>query len=440
MKVESKVFSRNDIPAGVYKIVNSSGLVLQEQNGEAIFSVWSSQSTQKWHVRYFGPNYDASEGYLISPSSDEKKVLYWDRTDGNRVRVAANSTQNRYTRLWGTIKSATKNSFILSNKHYPHPFLRVQGNSVTVDQGEGDEFMFDSNVHPNNNASWSYVVTSDPQYPWTDKTDAGISESESVKRARSEELIRSQYNDINDYNNSLESESTVMINGDITAYGHDYQWVKMFDHLMPLLNRPYYFGLGNHDIENNQGDSFLDSNFSSSLNYMRVQAERKNIVRHDINRVASQNFALELPGNVFVLQLNNDPTMEYTTWDGKGVKPNWGWIEKQFIYAQNKGFSIIVNIHKPDNWNAGTSSYLLGLFHTFKVKLVFAGHYHTHLGRFYSPSYFGGIPVFLSGSASQSTYLITEYDLKKMKIFSVKNNNWKQKNHLSTIDLTNGKF
>lgn len=30
--------------------------------------------------------------------------------------------------------------------------------------------------------NYSFVVTSDPQFPWTDKTDNGISESESEKK------------------------------------------------------------------------------------------------------------------------------------------------------------------------------------------------------------------------------------------------------------------
>ncbi|EXU76957.1 hypothetical protein BG55_02685 [Erwinia mallotivora] len=306
-----------------------------------------------------------------------------------------------------------------------------------MSQGGGDALQFDANLQPDTKASWSYVLTSDPQYPWTDKTDRGEYEAESVKRTRSEELIRSQYNDINDYNNSLSVGSVIMINGDITAYGHNDEWIKMYDGLMPLLNRPYYFGLGNHDIENNQGNTFLDANFSRSLNYMRIQSENKNIIRHDIGKLASQNFSLELPGNLFVLQFNNDPTMEYTTWDKKGIRPNFAWIEMQLNYARQKGYAIIVNVHKPDNWRKGANSYLSGLFSVYDVKVIFAGHYHTSLGRYNSSSYFGDIPVFLSGSASQSTYLITEYDLEKIEIYAVRNNNWRQKIHLSTISLLN---
>lgn len=37
---------------------------------------------------------------------------------------------------------------------------------------------------------------------------------------------------------------------------------------MQILNRPYYIGLGNHDIENNQGGSYHDNFFKCSLDML----------------------------------------------------------------------------------------------------------------------------------------------------------------------------
>ncbi|ARF68077.1 hypothetical protein B7C51_09910 [Paenibacillus larvae subsp. pulvifaciens] len=53
------------------------------------------------------------------------------------------------------------------------------------------------------------VITSDPQYPWTEKTDS------------SEELIREQYQNINSYSASgaVDLPPNIIMNGNITAYG-----------------------------------------------------------------------------------------------------------------------------------------------------------------------------------------------------------------------------
>lgn len=70
------------------------------------------------------------------------------------------------------------------------------------------------------------IFASDPQYPWTEKTDSGEAESESEKEARSRALIESQFSDIANFrkNFSISPEHIpIMINGDITAYGHGWQ-------------------------------------------------------------------------------------------------------------------------------------------------------------------------------------------------------------------------
>jgi hypothetical protein len=40
------------------------------------------------------------------------------------------------------------------------------------------------------------VFTSDPQYPWTEKTDAGETQTDSERDSRSKWLIETQYDDI----------------------------------------------------------------------------------------------------------------------------------------------------------------------------------------------------------------------------------------------------
>ncbi|MDY7965723.1 RICIN domain-containing protein, partial [Bacillus thuringiensis] len=95
--------------------------------------------------------------------------------------------------------------------------------------------------------------------------------------------------------------------------------------------------------------------------------------------------------------------------------------------ARNEGRIIIVNVHQTGRLN---QTYI-NLFQEFGVVAIFGGHLHFTLGRMGSA---GGIPVFLSGSASQRTYLILEQYPNELRIFSVRCNDWQgHRQHIHTI-------
>lgn len=55
-----------------------------------------------------------------------------------------------------------------------------------------------------------------------------------------------------------------IINGDITAFGHSDEWQTMKQE-MRRLNTRVTFGLGNHDIENNYGETWDESSLGTFL-------------------------------------------------------------------------------------------------------------------------------------------------------------------------------
>lgn len=299
----------------------------------------------------------------------------------------------------------------------------------------------------------TFVVTSDPQYPWTDKTDNGQTESESEKKRRSEQLIREQYNSINEYTSQLTgmTEATpVLINGDLTAFGHPWQWDKM-ESLLGILKSPIFMGLGNHDIENNIDDCLSNSCVRSSMNHYTKRMEIYNLTRYDrkgdypnnSHKFGSFAYSIDL-GPIHFVQLNNYPTMtfmisEYT------MENSLNWLEQDLKEANQYGQAIIVNMHEPSGWKKGTQEQknrFKNLLKTYNVKAVFAGHYHKKNGYFPNDykEYFGDVPVFLSGSASQKTYLTVEYNNNEMKVYQVRNNNWKSKTLVKTINIGNRPF
>jgi hypothetical protein len=301
--------------------------------------------------------------------------------------------------------------------------------------------------------NYSFVVTSDPQYPWTSKTDDGIYESESDKESESASLILSQYNSINDYSRSIgNSVIHATINGDMTAYGHDWQWRRM-DQLLTTLNMPYSYGLGNHDIENNYGDTLFDAAWQGSFKRM-YHLQPYNWISKDTwiesypfeyKYVGSLDYSQKV-GDFRMITANNYPTMSnsstsgaYTYWITQGID----YIERQLEEAKTSNQPAILYIHKPNDWKWGNDTE--GRFKTIiekyydngTLRAVFAGHYHKTLGKVSYPEHFGHVPVYSSGSASQKSYLIANVDQSKneMQIYKVINNSWENKQLIDTIAI-----
>lgn len=280
----------------------------------------------------------------------------------------------------------------------------------------------------------SFVITSDPQYPWTLNTDLGISESDSDKKANSEALIRDQYTSINNYVSDSKSRAVVLVNGDLTAFGHGSERSKIAE-LLNTLNSPWRWGLGNHDIQNNYLDT---ANNGAATDMMRMFIEHYNSLTlenkswdvaivngsNHVDYTGSFNYSWD-EGDFHFMQLNNFPGMTgydfnktIITTDKRKVYMRWDsnltWIKKSLAGAINRGKFVIINVHKPDQWPTEALNAMKNIFSEYKnhIKAIFSGHYHGRCGyqANYTQTMGGNIPVFLSGSASRRTYLIMETD------------------------------
>lgn len=65
------------------------------------------------------------------------------------------------------------------------------------------------------------VFTSDPQFPWV---DINRPSGENELKSQSRELITKQYNDISRLINIYQRDTRgIIVNGDLTAFGHGWQ-------------------------------------------------------------------------------------------------------------------------------------------------------------------------------------------------------------------------
>lgn len=316
-------------------------------------------------------------------------------------------------------------------------------------------------VHAADNNLPRYLVfTSDPQYPWTESSDRGRDETTSDKEQRSKWLIETQYSDVASFrrNHSIDpAHIPVMVNGDMTAFGHGYQRDMTRSILDNQLGGVYDYGLGNHDYENNVDDCFLNNcaagsvvdfkdRYLGKLTTLDVRISDEGTVKKGVfgSLAYSRDF-----GDVHIVQLHNEPTYTtaFTAWDwgvptSYQVSESLDWLEEDLKRARESAKIILLNMHKPDRWK-GTAEQIArfkAIIERYKVTAVFAGHLHTEPGSYYGWSkrdYFGDVPVFLSGGASNQTYLIADMsaDRKALKVFQVNQNNWPSRKEIQTVEV-----
>jgi cytolysin (calcineurin-like family phosphatase) len=294
------------------------------------------------------------------------------------------------------------------------------------------------------------VFASDTQYPWTDKTDSGDFESASEFEVRSKWLVETQLASIADFRNQHGSQAQVplMINGDITAFGHGWQRSFMQVMLDKHFKGDYLYGLGNHDYENNVDDCFTNSCAAGSIVEFKEHHEGKvdnfdlEVTGGFLSRTYSGSLAYSKTiGEVHMVQLNNEPT--YTARISHPLNPTTfeindalDWLEKDLRLARVGGYAIIINMHKPFNHkgNQAQKKRFHDMVNKYQVTAIFAGHLHRDGGDGY---WEGSVPMYLSGSTSQQTYLITSFteDRKQLEIYLVKNNQWRNRTLIDTVEV-----
>jgi cytolysin (calcineurin-like family phosphatase) len=297
---------------------------------------------------------------------------------------------------------------------------------------------------------FSYIVASDPQWAWTANTDNNIRETEAQKEAGATLLNRNHVKSMNVLANQ-ENVKAVIMNGDLTAYGHGKE-LEHYESIWQKLSIPLYPGLGNHDYANNlkRGNEGCYQNNCGirMVEYIRDQIGNLHPRNFDYRESKSYEFPLRRrdyigslsyswdEGNVHFVQLHNYPLYD-VTFEGYDagaaekkvvqIKQSLDWLEDDLARARNEGKAIILNYHDSDEhwadgYNSGTINTLKNRFSNiltkYGVSAVFVGHYHQRIGKSTPPrgfsSMYGSVPVFYSGSASQSKYLLVHFEPSQM--------------------------
>jgi hypothetical protein len=292
------------------------------------------------------------------------------------------------------------------------------------------------------------VFASDPQFPWTESSDNGEDERSGEKYSRSRFLIESQYSSIADFRRSVSTDPRqvpVMINGDMTAYGHGGERSTVRSILDEQLAGIYDYGLGNHDYVGNVDDCLLNNCAAGSVIDLKERYWGK-VASMDLGLRSSglgKTFYGSLAyskqfGDVHVVQLNNEPTHSSSFSSGFllsptnfEITPALDWLEQDLKKARAQDKIIILNMHQVYDWKGSEEqiSRFRQMIEKYKVTAVFGGHDHWGAGLYPQSRVdetFGEVPVYLSGSASQKTYLIAGFteDRKSLGVSIIRDGNW----------------
>ncbi|WP_369990983.1 metallophosphoesterase [Pseudomonas xanthosomatis] len=269
-----------------------------------------------------------------------------------------------------------------------------------------------------NAAIQRFVIRSDTQYPRT--KDSSEDKPESAR------LIEAQDAAINAYRDSkgLRIFTPVFLNGDITEFSHGWQW----DYMKPRLQAmaPVYWGLGNHEYDNNVDDCLNNGCARDAVLNLIEHAGKSTVDAFDEREegsgdpfhqdyIGSMSYSKTI-GDFMFIQLNNhfSYTRKWTSHHNAErktfiIESSLDWLEGQLNSANARRKHVIINMHRPPTDSTYGSEADHARFEKLvndqQVVAIFHGHTHDAGRR----SDLGKVPVFDSGAAFMETFLAAEY-------------------------------
>jgi uncharacterized protein YoxC len=320
---------------------------------------------------------------------------------------------------------------------------------------------FTQNVDTKKGETFTMLFSSDPQLPWWGPVEGaacpdGKGHDDCVLE-KSRAANRDQVDAMNSVErlgnwpaklggNAVAKPKGLVINGDLTAFAHTWQWYlfeKYYNKSVgkgKALQHNAFFGLGNHDYSNNLNDctgtvpQYLPYKSNGcaafSVDYIRRMVNCGTVGNFKKSWVTSFDtkslaYSFEI-GDYHFVQLHNYPTFEISEKNLK-VKKSIGWLKEDLASAARRGKKSVLNFHDASQREAIRSSPSADFVDAIagkNVVAVFAGHIHEQWG------YRGNvkntqIPVFLSGSSDNRSFLLAEFGPNGLKVAVVRSHGGK---------------
>jgi len=282
----------------------------------------------------------------------------------------------------------------------------------------------------------SFLVHSDTQYRWYD--DGRNPDPKSTLEAQSKAIAA--------WLARQPAGTPVFLNGDVTAYGHGDEWTAMRADLGDLRIPDRYWGLGNHDYQNNirlpDGSGCFNNGCArDSITHLISAARTWSLDSFDFKVTDQGLFKLhrgslaysKTIGDITFIQLHNHyayavdfvSSSGLQTYDYK-ISSSLPWLEKELKRAKQAGKFVVIHQHRPPTI-LGSGPQMEAALKTFaklvkdyRVLAVFHGHTHK-IGK---RAAIGETPVLDSGASFRKTFMTAELDLGKdaLTVYEAKSN------------------
>lgn len=294
-------------------------------------------------------------------------------------------------------------------------------------------------------ADQSFLVHSDTQYEWFDDG----------RNPYPGPTLIAQTNAIAKWLDNHPKGTPVFLNGDVTAYGKGDEWEYMLNDLGRRQVPDRYWGLGNHDYDNNirlpDGSGCYNNGCArDSIFHLAKAAKNWGLDAFDYKTVhetheGSLAYSKTI-GDIKFIQLHNHYfySVEFTSIYGLlthtfKITHSLKWLEKELENAKAAGKFVVINMHRPPmTYGKGAEAEaarakFAKLMKDHRVLAVFHGHTHAvGVGKMIGDT----TAVFNSGASFRKTFLTADLDLGRnaLTVYQA-NDNRVSTQPLRTIEL-----
>lgn len=295
----------------------------------------------------------------------------------------------------------------------------------------------------------SFLVHSDTQYKWFDDG----------RNPDPDRRLKAQSKAIHAWQSLRPNGTPVFLNGDVTAYGHGDEWEYMLKDLNHRLLPDRYWGLGNHDYDNNirtpDGSGCYNNGCArDSIQHLAKAVESWSVDSFDFKTFDSTLFRQhhgslaysKTIGEIKFIQLHNhyfyavdfESSVGLRTYTFK-IRQSLDWLEQELKKARAAGKLVVINMHRPPmGYGEGAKAdeareRFAALMREHRVLAIFHGHQHELADR---GTIAGTTAVFESGASFRETFLTADLDLggNTLTVYKAENNRV-SKDPLRTVKL-----
>ena len=282
--------------------------------------------------------------------------------------------------------------------------------------------------------NFTMIFASDPQLVWGKWDNTNVTTDEFLKWGLETNRYQVQVmNHLKELDSRLGDPVGIVMNGDLTAFGHPWQWdlFKRFyikgspDAYHESMRWDLYPGLGNHDYALNVDDCMgpWESIFTwnkdwcayNSVKYIDafVAKNKKVITNFDPK---SRAYSWDVNSFHFI-QLHFHPLYEHAD---IGVESSWDWLKEDLRQAAQKNLNVVINFHDLGEYFQAFPEFL-ELLDLAKVAAIFTGHIHRLAGLMHRFTTSKGriVPHFRCGSSTYNLFLAVNFSPKGFEVFTI---------------------